>query len=102
MKWFLAGKQCQENNETIVPIVVAWNAVDRDAFRKGRIRVGGSPSVWVSELFLICFAARERIDFIAAHDQALAAARNIVVHLDRLFGRKSRAGERCTDSGTKF
>ena len=73
MKMFLTAEKRKKLHEAIVPVVIAWNCVDGRPSQQAGIGIGECPVIRITQLPLICFLRSIWIDFIAAHDQYLAA-----------------------------
>src|SRR5688500_16846108 len=59
---------CQKKHKSIIPVMVAWNGKQRG----GRFLPMGSPPVGI-EHALVMFARSRRINFVASHNEDLAA-----------------------------
>src|SRR5690349_18341502 len=66
------GEETRERDETVVPIVITGNRVD--VWRR-RLGIAQRSFVRRDESLIVFFAARGRIDFVAAEDQNVAAFR---------------------------
>lgn len=63
----------KEENKAVVPIVVAWNGINRRPLKHSRMRIGKGPTVRIDKLLVVEFIVGVGINLVAPHHEQFAS-----------------------------